>query len=108
MKLSRKDIVEFVAFVAIITIASAVKFAINRNDESPILSTPLKEYKSDHVQIVFIDMNGTLHTSSDCKGIKSFMTVDTISINDFRKKYLEKICARCISESQLEELARIK
>ena len=108
MKLTRKDIIEFAAFAAIITVASVVKHIINDNDHKAASISQHNELKPASVPLVFIDGLGTLHTSPDCKGIKSFMTVDTILIKDFRKEYLKKICARCITENQLEELTEMR
>lgn len=108
MKVTRKDIFEFAVFVAIIIMASAVKEIIHRKEngvKSTIISNKVSNKgKSNSINVVFVDSNGTLHTDSECKGIKAFMTVDTVLIRNLRIDSHIKICSRCITESQLEEL----
>lgn len=93
MKLTKKEIIEFAVFSLVVAVATFVKYKISNTDKEP----PFEMY-------VFVDRVGVLHTSSECKGIKPSREADAIKIQDLQKIHLQKICSRCITEEQLEEL----
>lgn len=93
--MTKKGIIEFVVFVFVVLIATFVKQKISNTDKNIQFETYL-----------FIDRIGVLHTDSDCKGIKPPKETDEIKIQDLQKIHLQKICSRCVTEGQLEELEK--
>lgn len=111
MKFGRKDIIEFGIFIALITIATVVRNTVerNRNNSHNNIPSIYKKVNNTYFEkYVYVDNMGTLHTKASCKGIKPFMNVDSVLIDNLRKDHLKKLCTRCISNEQIEQLDNIK